>query len=202
LLETDLRMPKRLECFELAGFVLTKMEGGVMQARTYRDVACFDRAVRQLRTYFGYLGRGTAWQQMRSRAMAGINLWAVLMAATVAFAVGGIWYAPLLFGEGWQTNPRLPEHLRAHKPALIFGIGFLLSLIAALMFAIFLGPHPSMQLAVVTGCVAGLTWVATGFARNYRSRGSIGKSLELSLINGGFHAVQFMVLGLVFANFQ
>ena len=58
--------------------------------------------------------------------------------------------APLLFGEGWQTNPRLPDHLRAHKPALIFGIGFLLSLIAALMFAIFLGPHPSMQVAVLT----------------------------------------------------
>jgi hypothetical protein len=134
--------------------------------------------------------------------MVGINLLAVLVAATVAFVIGGVWYAPLLFGERWQTNPRLPEHLRAHKPALIFGLGFLLSLIAALMFAIFLGPHPSMQVAVVTGCVAGMAWVATGFARNYGSRVSIGKSLELSLINGGFHAVQFMVLGLVFANFQ
>jgi len=125
----------------------------------------------------------------------------VLVAAMVAFVVGGIWYAPLLFGERWQTNPRLPEHLRAHKPAFIFGLGFLLSLIAALMFAIFLGPRPSMQIAVVTGCVAGLVWVAAGFLRNYRSRKSMGKSLELSLINGGFHAVQFMVLGLVFANF-
>jgi hypothetical protein len=65
--------------------------------------------------------------------MAGINVLAVLVAAMVAFVVGGIWYAPLLFGEGWQTHPRMPEHLRAHKPALIFGIGFLLSLIAALM---------------------------------------------------------------------
>src|SRR5437762_373407 len=193
-----------------------------MQARTHRNVAYFDRAVRQLRTYLGYLerdaarvpasvsglrGQDFAWQdaaqaQTRSRVMAGINLLAVLVAAMVTFVVGGIWYAPLLFGEGWQTNPRLPEHLRAHKPALIFGLGFLLSLIAALMFAIFLGPHPSMLVAVVTGCVAGMAWVATGFARNYRSRVSIGKSLELSLINGGFHAVQFMVLGLVFANFQ
>jgi Protein of unknown function (DUF1761) len=133
--------------------------------------------------------------------MAGINLLAVLVAAMVAFVVGGIWYAPLLFGEGWQTHPRLPEHLRAHKPALIFGIGFLLSLIAALMFAIFLGPHPSMQIAVLTGCAAGLVWIVIGFARNYRSRVSKGRSLELCLINGGFHAVQFMVLGLVFANF-
>jgi hypothetical protein len=133
--------------------------------------------------------------------MAGIDLLAVLVAAIVAFAVGGVWYAPLLFGEGWQTHPRMPEHLRAHKPALVFGIGFLLSLIAALMFAIFLGPRPSMQLVVLTGCAAGLVWVVTGFARNYRSGASKGRNLELSLINGGFHAVQFMALGLVFANF-
>jgi Protein of unknown function (DUF1761) len=134
--------------------------------------------------------------------MGGINLLAVLVAAMVAFAVGGIWYAPLLFGEGWHTDPRLPEHLRAHKPALIFGLGFLLSLIAALMFAIFLGPRPSMMVAMLTGCAAGLAWIGTGFARNYRSTVPKGRSLELSLINGGFHAVQFMVLGLVFASFR
>jgi len=134
--------------------------------------------------------------------MAGINLLAVLVAAMVAFVVGGIWYAPLLFGEGWQTNPRLPDHLRAHKPALIFGLGFLLSLIAALMFAIFLGPHPSMSVVVLTGCAAALAWIATGFARNLRAEAPKRRSLELCLVNGAFHAVQFTVLGLVFAKFQ
>jgi hypothetical protein len=133
--------------------------------------------------------------------MAGINLWVVLAAAMVTFVVGGIWYAPLLFGERWQTDPRLPEHLRTHKPGLIFGLGFLLSLIAALMFAIFLGPRPSMQIVLVTGCAAGLMWVAAGLLKEYRSKITTGKSLELALINGGFHAVQFMVLGVVFANF-
>jgi len=57
--EADLRSPKRLDRRELAEFVLTTMEGGVMQARTHRDVAYFDRAVRQLRTYFGFLERDT-----------------------------------------------------------------------------------------------------------------------------------------------
>lgn len=60
LLEGKLRLPKRLDRSELAEFVLTTMEGGVMQARTHRDVAYFDRAVWQLRTYFGYLERDTA----------------------------------------------------------------------------------------------------------------------------------------------
>jgi hypothetical protein len=53
----------------------------------------------------------------------------------------------------------------------------------------------------VTGCAAGLMWVAAGLLKDYRSKITTGKSLELALINGGFHAVQFMVLGLVFANF-
>jgi TetR/AcrR family transcriptional regulator, transcriptional repressor for nem operon len=36
---------------ELAQFVLTTMEGGVMQARTFRDIGYFDASVHQLRRY-------------------------------------------------------------------------------------------------------------------------------------------------------
>jgi TetR/AcrR family transcriptional repressor of nem operon len=39
----------------LAQFVLTVMEGGVMQARTFREIDYFDAAVRQLRRYFELL---------------------------------------------------------------------------------------------------------------------------------------------------
>jgi Protein of unknown function (DUF1761) len=33
--------------------------------------------------------------------MLGINYWAVLVAAVIAFVMGGIWYSPLLFGKAW-----------------------------------------------------------------------------------------------------
>src|SRR5579872_7509232 len=46
------RLPADLSRRELAQFVLTTMEGGVMQARTFRDIDYFDAAVRQLRQYF------------------------------------------------------------------------------------------------------------------------------------------------------
>jgi TetR/AcrR family transcriptional regulator, transcriptional repressor for nem operon len=49
------RLPKSLDRRALAEFVLTTMEGGVMQSRTQRDIGCFDRAVAQLRTYIGFL---------------------------------------------------------------------------------------------------------------------------------------------------
>jgi TetR/AcrR family transcriptional regulator, transcriptional repressor for nem operon len=46
------RLPADFNRRELARFVLTTMEGGVMQARTFRDIEFFDSAVRQLRNYF------------------------------------------------------------------------------------------------------------------------------------------------------
>jgi TetR/AcrR family transcriptional regulator, transcriptional repressor for nem operon len=51
------RMPAELDRRALGEFVLTTMEGGVMQSRTHRDVAYFDRAVTQLRDYFDHLQR-------------------------------------------------------------------------------------------------------------------------------------------------
>jgi TetR/AcrR family transcriptional repressor of nem operon len=49
------RLPPRTDRNALAHFVLTTMEGAVMQARTYRDIAYFDKSVDQLRKYFALL---------------------------------------------------------------------------------------------------------------------------------------------------
>ncbi|MGD9965086.1 MAG: TetR/AcrR family transcriptional regulator [Hyphomonadaceae bacterium] len=49
------RVPRGVDRKALAQFVLTAMEGGVMQARTHRDVGYFDRAVQQLREHFKML---------------------------------------------------------------------------------------------------------------------------------------------------
>jgi TetR/AcrR family transcriptional regulator, transcriptional repressor for nem operon len=54
------RLPANCDRRELAAFVLTSMEGGVMQARTYRQIESFDGAVRQLRGYFDRLLREAA----------------------------------------------------------------------------------------------------------------------------------------------
>lgn len=49
------RLPPDLDKQALGEFVLTTMEGGVMQARTHRDVAYFDRGVAALRDHFDML---------------------------------------------------------------------------------------------------------------------------------------------------
>jgi AcrR family transcriptional regulator len=51
------RLPPDGDLEALSEFVLTVMEGAVMQARTHRDVGYFDRAVAELRRYFDLMGR-------------------------------------------------------------------------------------------------------------------------------------------------
>jgi AcrR family transcriptional regulator len=49
------RLPPDCDLDALATFVLTAMEGGVMQARSYRRMEPFDQSAAQLRNYFQYL---------------------------------------------------------------------------------------------------------------------------------------------------
>lgn len=49
------RLPTGIDRKALAEFVLTTMEGAVMQGRTHRDIAYFDRSIAMLRDHFDML---------------------------------------------------------------------------------------------------------------------------------------------------
>jgi hypothetical protein len=124
-----------------------------------------------------------------------VNLWAVLGAAAAAFLLGGLWYAPFLFGEAWQRAAHLSdEQIKSGNPAMIFGVSFLLLLLAAFVFALFLGPAPALPFALGAGLSAGLCWVAASLGVNYLFE---RKTLALFLVNGGYHTAQFTLYGLV-----
>lgn len=55
LAEAGDRLPRDLDREAVSRFVLTTMEGGVMQARTHRSIEPFDASVEQLRRYLTYL---------------------------------------------------------------------------------------------------------------------------------------------------
>jgi TetR/AcrR family transcriptional repressor of nem operon len=55
--EAGARLPRDLDRHGLAVFTLTTMEGGVMQSRTHRNLAAFDRSVAMLRDYVNRLER-------------------------------------------------------------------------------------------------------------------------------------------------
>jgi hypothetical protein len=132
--------------------------------------------------------------------MPDINFWAALAAAIVGFFAGGIWYAPPIFGRTWQREAGLTNaQLRSRSAAHVFGLGFVLSLLAALVFGLFLGPRPSPGFAIGAGLAAGLAWVTASLGINYLFE---QKSLKLFLINGGYHTIQFTLYGAVFGLFH
>ena len=132
--------------------------------------------------------------------MAGINVWAVLVAAISAFMAGGLWYSNIGFAKAWMAETGIcADGPPKRSPALTFGGAFLLSLLAAFVFGMFLGPHPTLQLALGAGFAAGFAWVAASLGINYLFE---QKTMRLFLINGGYHTVQFTLYGLVFGLFQ
>ncbi|TKR29403.1 DUF1761 domain-containing protein [Luteimonas gilva] len=125
--------------------------------------------------------------------MESINHWAVLVAAASSFLLGGIWYGPL-FKRAWCREAGVdPDKPNGHR-AKVFGGAFALSLIAAAVFAMFLGPKPALGFAVGAGVAAGLCWVGASFGINYLFA---GRSLKLWLIDGGYHTLQFALYGLI-----
>ena len=126
-----------------------------------------------------------------------VNYLAVLAAAVATFALRGLWYSPALFGKAWQREAGVTEEkMKSANMPLIFGLTFVLALIAAWVFALFLGPRPPMALGLGAGFSAGLCWVAASLGINYLFE---RKSLKLWLINGGYHTLQFTIIGLILA---
>lgn len=120
----------------------------------------------------------------------------VLLAALSSFLVGGIWYGPL-FGKRWQIEAGLSdEDMKRGKLPVIFGVSFLLNIVAAGLFAVFIGPKPGLLRAVEAGAAIGLGLVATSFWISYLFA---RRSLLLGLIDGGYMTLRFVVYGLVIA---
>jgi len=124
----------------------------------------------------------------------GINWLAVLVAAASAFMLGGLWYGPLFKNAWCRENGIDPSSPPNGHPAKIFGTAFVAALVAAIAFAVYLGPMPNLHVALHAGFVIGLAYVATSFGINYAFA---GRSFKLWLIDGGYHTLQFTLYGLI-----
>ena len=121
-----------------------------------------------------------------------MNIWAVLVAAVSSFLLGGLWYSPALFGRVWTAANNTPK--QSGHPAKVFGISFAFSLLAAVCFAVWLGPAPPIETALKAGALAGFGFVAASFGINYQFA---QRPFVLWLIDGGYHTVQFVLFGLI-----
>jgi len=125
-----------------------------------------------------------------------VSLLATLVATLLSIMLGGLWYGPL-FGKAWmeENGFTLETIKKDFNPVKLYGTTFLLSALASWLFGISVGPDPDLRYTIGAGLAVGVFWVAGSFATSYLFE---GKTLRHFLINGGYHAVQFGLIGLAF----
>ena len=121
------------------------------------------------------------------------NLPAVLLAAPISFAIGGLWYSPLLFARTWLREAGLSEEQARQAPmARVFGLSLLAALVMAFNLAAFIGPKASLSFGLFAGFATGLGWVAMSLGVIYLFE---QRSFRLWLINAGYQVLTYTLMG-------
>jgi hypothetical protein len=125
-----------------------------------------------------------------------VNWLAVIVAAVSTFALGGLWYSPLLFGRAWMSANGFTEaEIAKGNVAKIFGLSFVFSLLMSSNLAMFLAePKTTAAWGATAGFLAGFGWVALGIAiiALFDRR-----SWKYIFINAGYMTVAFVLMGLI-----
>lgn len=124
-----------------------------------------------------------------------INLIGAFIGGVTAFVLGGLWYSPALFGKIWAESCGLSEEqIKTAKVSDMILKSLPLSIVAALVFAAFLGKEIDTMFGTLAGLAAGLFWVSGSLGINYVFE---QKTFRLFLVNAGYHTLQFTLYGAI-----
>ena len=122
-----------------------------------------------------------------------LNPAAIGAATLVAFAIGGLWYSPILFAAPWMREAGVDEErAKGANMGRVFGLAALATLVMAVNLAAFIGPQASLGFGVAAGAAAGIGWVAMSLGVVYLFE---QRSLKLWAINAGYQVVAYTVMG-------
>jgi len=126
--------------------------------------------------------------------MAGISWLAVVVAATSTFILGGLWYGPLL-GRAWMAASGITEEkARQGNMALVFGVSFVLQLLAALVLEMFIGADATLAFGIFAGASAGIAWVSTALGVVYLFE---QRPFGHWAVNASYQVVSYTIMGAI-----
>ncbi len=127
-------------------------------------------------------------------AFPSLNLLAVVVAAIVSFVIGGIYYAPPLFGKTYLKliGKKQEEVMKPSNYAALF----ILTIIVSFVMAIFVG-YAGAKTAL-DGAIIGF-WVWLGFVITTVVGDDLleSKPIKLTLLSGAFFLVNSLVMGAI-----
>lgn len=130
-----------------------------------------------------------------------INYFAVLISAVVYFLIGSIWFS-VLFGKLWQKEMKFSkedvEKAKKKNMTTAYIINFIATVVSVYVLAVFAGLLGVNSIG--SGAYLGfLVWVGFFAATAIGTILWEGKSLELYLINMGYHLVSLVIAGAILA---
>jgi hypothetical protein len=128
-----------------------------------------------------------------------INIWAVLVSAVTFWALGALWYSPVLFGKRWQKEIGMTEEeLRKANMAVIFGTSFLIMLFMVWALNFVINSHKAEDVSLMSGLWYGVftgiffSMMTMGINYLYQRR-----SFVLWLIDGIYVVLGLGIAGMI-----
>jgi len=127
-----------------------------------------------------------------------LNWLAVVLAAVAGYFPGALWYSKIGFLRPWARelgididDPATQKHMKAKV-----AIGLIPAFAAAMVMGLFM--HNPVPLHRGISCAFALAGgvVSTSFAIQYLYE---NRSVKFWLINSGYHLLQYLIMGLIFA---
>lgn len=135
-----------------------------------------------------------------------INYLAVLVSGIVIFALGGLWYSPVLFAKRWiALQGRTEEQERAQAAAanmpLMYVSAFICGFVTAWVMALILAHiATSLELNAAHGALIGfMVWLGFAATTSYATALFSGKPKQLWLIDSAYNLVCFVLAGMILA---
>jgi hypothetical protein len=133
-----------------------------------------------------------------------INVWAVFVSALAFWALGALWYSPVLFGKRWQKEIGMSEEdLKKANMALIFGGSFVLMLLMVWALNFVINSHKAESVSLGMGLIYGLF---TGFFFSMMTMGINylyqRRSIVLWLIDGIYVVLGLGIAGMILGTWR
>lgn len=129
-----------------------------------------------------------------------LNIPAVIVSAIAYFAIGALWYSPVLFAKPWLREMNLkPEEIQSSP--FVYITTFIAILIAVFILSVMVVLIDTNTIlgGIFVGAIAGVGFVltTTGINNLYA-----GRSLTLTLLTSGYHIAGFIVSGIILAKWK
>ena len=125
-----------------------------------------------------------------------VNWFAVIAAAIAMFALGALWYSPMLFSKAWARAAGVDMD-KADRSKAMYGLigAFVLTLLMAANLGFFLaGPETTLGFAIGASVAAGLGWATLSL---WMMSLFEQRPFSYVLINGGYITLGFALMGLI-----